>query len=296
MIRLLLVVLIGLGVTNQGFADIKRMNPAWDLKKSKKTLVEEQREERENKEALWPPKFSMGAGVNIPELIPIEGVAMFGRWAALRLYYGPPIPFKIIVDMPSDITGKPSKSGLVIGYPDATIKFDAVFGPHYGFDVIGFPMGGSFFVSVGAGVRDFSIKGGTSSPFFACSVTEAAKEPPCPDPELRIQTRTQLVLGADTKSTTTLLRYSLGWRFSFLETGYMTLILGAVKPIKTKRNLDITADLDTPGTDADAELSEEIQEYRAVKEREMEEKSLKECRPYDEKALPILGLVWGILF
>ncbi len=294
---LVIFLIIPLCSSNEGFSEIQRLKPlppSW--KQVDQKSVEQYRAEEKVKDAWWPPRVSVGGGANIPDLVPLELMLSFGRFSALRFFYGPPIPFNVLVEMPSDITGKPTKTGLAIAYPATDIKLKAVYGPHYGVEFIGFPMGGTFFVSLGASLREFSVKGKAQSPFYGCSVTEAAKEPPCGNPELRIQTRTELVLGADTKSYSTLLRSAFGWRWPILEQGYVMVTFGIAKPLKTKRSMDIEASLETPGTTMDEELSDSLLELKVAKEREMEEKALTEMKPFDEKTLPIIGVTGGMRF
>ncbi len=240
----------------------------------------------------YVPRVSVGFGLNFPELVPFETHLAFGRYIALRLFYVPRLPFNVRVEMPSDVIS--SAKGVGVANPDFTIRMKAVYGPQYGAEALVFPFGGSFFVGLGLSSRTMEVHGQAKSAILVCSLVEAAKEPPCPDPTARIKTDTQLELEAALETQAILMRGAVGWYWHVGSFGYVTLAGGATKPTKIERQAKVTASVDSPGADDD--LNGALAEVKKTKEAELEEKALEEMRPVDEKILPLLGLTAGIRF
>lgn len=240
----------------------------------------------------YEPRFALGMGFNVPELTPFEGFVTFGTWWGLRLFYTPPLPFNIRIEMPSDVLS--TKNGVAVANPDFTIKMKAVYGPQYGFELLGFPLGGSFFMGAGASYRQMTVHGSAKSPVLICSVIEAQKEPPCPDPKARLQTDTQLALDANVETDAILSRVVLGWFWHVGSAGYFSLATGATRPAQIHRDVKVTATVDSPGANDD--INGALAEVKAEKERDLERKATKEMRPVDEKILPILGISAGVRF
>ncbi len=240
----------------------------------------------------YEPRVALGIGLNFPELTPLEAYLMFGRWWGLRFFYTPPLPFNIRIEMPSDVLS--SKNGIAVANPDFTIRMKAIYGPQYGAELVGFPVGGSFFVSGGASYRKMEVRGSARSPILVCSAIEAQKEPPCPDPKARLTTDTQLQLDADAVTSAVLGRASVGWFWHVGSAGYLTLSGGATKPTRLHRNVKVRATVDSPGDNDD--INGALAAVKHEKEADLEKKAVKEMRPVDEKVLPILGITAGVRF
>lgn len=238
------------------------------------------------------PRVALGVGLNFPELTPVEAYLLFGKWWGLRLFYSPPMPFNIRVEMPSDVLS--SKNGVAVANPDFTIHMKAVYGPAYGAEVLGFPLGGSFFIAGGASYRKVELRGTARSPVLICSVAEAIKEPPCPDPDARLTTDTKLQLDADAVTSAMLARASLGWFWHISSAGYLALVGGATKPLHINRNVKVTASVDSPGPDDN--VNGALGEVKQEKEADLERKAIKAMQPVDQKVLPILGISAGVRF
>jgi len=242
----------------------------------------------------YEPQVYVGAGLNLPELMTFETWFAFGKYFALRAFYTPLIPLNIRVEMPTDVMS--AKKGLAVVNPDFTIKLRLDYGPHYGLETIAFPFGNSFFISAGASYRKMRLVGRAKSPFYICSVIEAAKEPPCGNEDARIQTSTELELEVDAVSTAILYRGSFGWLWHVGASGYLAFDAGLTKPTGIKRSVDVTANVDSPGTENDDDYVGALAAVKEERQNDMEDKALTEMRPTEEKALPIIGLSVGYHF
>ncbi len=250
---------------------------------------------RQTSRPWYQPRLALGVGMALPELVPVEGYLMFGKYAALRLFYVPPLPFNIRIEMPSDVVASKTDQNIAVANPDVTIRLKATYGPSYGAEAMVFPFAGSFFLSTGVSHRRMRIVGDARSAILICSLTEAAKEPPCPDPEARLKTGTEIVVKADVETEALLMRGAMGWFWHVGSFGYLSLTLGATRPTAIHSRATAQADLDGPSSN-DPKYSESLQELKREREGDMQQKALKEMRPVEEKTLPILGLAAGVRF
>lgn len=238
----------------------------------------------------------MGLGISFPELLPIEAIFTWWKIFALRVFYAPPIPFNIRVNMPGEVVSSYKKI-LGVAYPPTTVKLKAVYGPHYGVDAMIFPLRGSFFILGGMAFRQISLSGRAKGPILVCTKEAAEKEPPCSGDEGVIKTRTQLVLEANTKSTAYLMRGAVGWLWTLGKSGYlMWTLLGTAVPTNVKRDLDIDASISTITDDVEDDISDALRQIKEEKEEEMKQNALKEMRPVEEKPLLMIGLTGGFQF
>ena len=237
------------------------------------------------------PELAFGVGLGIPEIIPLEGYAFFGRHLAVRAFFTPPLPFKIRVEVPSDVIS--AKQGLAVANPDFTAEFKGSYGSTYGADLLYFPFGGSFFIGGGIAQRRLKLAGDASAPVLVCSIIEAAKEPPCGDPSARIETKTRLALEADVSTASLINTIETGWFARIGGSGYFTARFGFAVPWGINRTSTINATLDGPSSTPE-DISGALADIRTEKEAEMRKKVLQEIRPLDEKGLPIVAFGAGI--
>ena len=273
------------------------MPPSWgiDVQQPSQGRAPSRRAKRKTRapRPWFKPRALLGVGLNIPELVPIEGYLLFGRHFGLRAFYTPSLPFNLRVEMPADVISS-SRQGVSVANPDFNIRLKASYGAHYGIEALGFPMGGSFFIAAGVSHRRMRLSGEARSPILVCSSIEAQKEPPCPDAAARIQTDTELTIATDVETSALLTRFAVGWIWDIGSFGYLTLNAGATKPTKITRSIKVDANVDAPGDDS--ELTGALAAVKADREADLAAKALKEMRPVEEKLLPILGLSAGIRF
>lgn len=246
-----------------------------------------------NARPWYMPRVALGVGLNVPELVPIESYFFFGRYFGLRLFYAPPIPFNIRVEMPSDVIS--TKKGIAVANPDFEVRFKATYGAHYGAEALYFPLGGSFFLASGVSHRRMRLVGDAKSPVLVCSLIEAAKEPPCGDPNAAIRTRTELEVHAEAETTALLVRAAVGGFWHVGSWGYFMVNAGATKPTKINRDVTVTTELDAGG-EQDEEVKGALAQVKAEREADLKDKAIKEMRPVEEKILPIFGIAAGVRF
>jgi hypothetical protein len=237
------------------------------------------------------PRFAVGAGLNVPELIPFEAYMMFGKYFAIRSFYTPILPFNVRIEMPADVIS--TKKGIGVANPDFTIRMKAEYGAHYGAEAMIFPFGQSFFIAGGGSHRRMRLQGAAQSPILVCSLIEAAKDPPCADPNTRLQTQTELGIAADATTTAILGRAAIGGFWHIGRYGYFMMNMGYSKPLRIRRDVDIETTVDGPSS-SDQDISGAIAEVKNEREIELEKKAMQEMRPVEEKPLPIFGIAAGV--
>ncbi len=252
-----------------------------------------QRTVRRNQQAWYVPRVALGVGLNVPELLPVEGYFFFGRHFGVRLFYTPPIPFNIRVEMPSDVIS--TKKGIAVANPDFDIRMKATYGAHYGAEALYFPFGGSFFLASGVSHRRMRLVGDAKSPVLVCSIIEAAKDPPCGDPNASIRTRTELGIKADAETTALLVRAAVGGFWNVGSFGYFMMNAGVTKPTHIERRVKVTTELDTP-EEEDEEVKGALAQVKSEREADLHDKALAAMKPVEEKILPIFGIAAGVRF
>ncbi len=263
----------------------KTLPPSWKVSPQKTSPP------TRRKPPWYVPKVTLGTGLNFPEIIPIEATLLFGDHWGLRFFWSPPLPFKARVDMPSDVIS--TKKGLGVANPEFTINLDARYGPQMGFETMVFPGGGSFYMAGGLSTRSMTLAGVAQSRVLVCSLIEAAKDPPCGNPDARLETQTELKIKAEVSSTATLARAAVGSFWHIGEVGYLNFMLGFTSPLGVKRSSNVVATLETPAL-ADSEITGALAEIKKEKEVDLEKKALRELRPVDERILPLIGLTMGV--
>ena len=238
----------------------------------------------------YKPRLAVGFGLHFPDLIPIEVLGSFGRYLALRGFYSPPVPFNIRVEMPTDVIS--TKKGVGVANPDFTVRFKAHYGSSYGFESLAFPFGGSFFLGAGVSAQLVNLTGAASSPVLVCSVTEAAKEPPCGDKAARIETESKLKISADATMHTLLARLSLGWLWFIGDTGYLKINGGYIRPFQHTRGVRVDADIDSP-TGSSSEVGGALAQIKLERQADLATKAKEGLGPIGKQPLPSIGLTFG---
>lgn len=272
------------------FADEEQsIPPSW--RADDRNLYQEAPKYRKSTRPWYNPRIAIGAGLNVPELLPFEAYFLFGKYFAIRTFYTPVLPFNIRVEMPADVIS--TKKGIGVANPDFTIRMRAEYGAHYGAEALYFPFGKSLFLAAGASHRRMRLTGNARSPILVCSIIEAAKDPPCADPNARIETQSQLDISADATTTALLGRGAIGGFWHVGRFGYFMMNIGYTKPMRIHRSVDVIANVDGPSSN-DPEVSGAIAEVKAEREEELEKKALQEMQPVEERPLPIFGIAAGI--
>ena len=241
----------------------------------------------------FAPQLSLGLGAAFPDVAPVDVGLIFGKWFRLRMFWAPPVPFRIRVEMPSDVIS--TNNSIGVANPDFLINLKAVWGPSLGAEALVFPFGGSFFIAGGVSHRELTIRGSASSPILICSLAEAAQDPPCGRSDAALVTRTKLGVSADARSSALLLRTSLGGFWEFPGGFYLTSWLGTAKPTRVRRSVKADAKVESPAGDND-DINTALAAVRTEKARELEEKAKDEIAPHDQKRMLLLGVGMGWVF
>ena len=226
---------------------------------------------------------ALGFGLDIPEFYPVEGFLLINRWVALRAFYVWPIPFNVRVEMPADVI---SKKGIIVEHPDLVVNFKALYGPQYGLEGLVFPWGGGFHVFAGASYRRLSLKGGVTSGLILRS------EPNGPP----LETNSSVRLYADASTAQYVLRGGVGYLLLSPMGIYFNVFLGYSKPYKAFSHIDVQGDVLNQKATNQEDVRAALDELKAVKEAEMEDKALTAMRPAEKLSLPIVGFSFGVYF
>jgi len=241
----------------------------------------------------YVPRASLGLSTNLPELFTIESHLTFGHYVGLHLFYSPPIPITVRVEMPSDLIVVKSNVGLA--NPAFNINGQLTYGEQYGAEALAFPFGGSFFIMGGASHRRIRLVADAQTPVLICSGSAILTPNPCSDSKATITSQIQLKAHADVITEATLLRSGIGWFWHIGSFGYFTFNLGAAKPMGVKHNASLDAAIVTPAG-SDAELNAALEQMRTKKLSDLRQQTLDATKPVDRQVLPILGIGAGVRF
>lgn len=238
---------------------------------------------------------TLGVLGSLPELARMDYRYAVSPFWAFTAGVSAPMPVEVDISMPSDVIKADAKKGLAVAYPAFDIKFKIDWGPHFYTGAVWHPFGGVWYSSAGLGVRSIRIQGHAATPLRICSITEAAKDPPCGNDSAAIQTRTQLSLKADIKLLSYTARAATGWLFPITPAWVILAEAGIFAPFNTKENTKILAELlDSDGTAE--EVSGALGELRAKSEDDVKAKTKTELSKYTNKMLPVLGVGLGYRF
>lgn len=252
---------------------------------------EESDEELEKTSRRYKP-FSLTVALSTPELLRFDFKYQPSRYFSTRLAVGPGWPFKITVEMPSDVIQADKTKTLAAAYPAFNADFDATWGPHVLATANYHPFGGAWFLSFGGGYRQLTLQGSAEAALRVCTISEAAKEPPCGNDQAALQTRNRLRIEAKAVLTSTLLQAGTGWQWQPGDRWEILLAVGAVRPLKTTPNISATADIVAPdGTPQ--EVSGSLAQLKTKSESDLSEKAERELRNFADMTLPVLTLGIG---
>lgn len=267
-----------------GNAKIKMM-PRRTMDERKESEDDERSQTQAGEQRFQP--FSLSLALSTPELLRFDAKYQPSRYFSFRLSAGPGWPFKITVEMPSDVIQSDKSNTLAAAYPAFNADFEAIWGPHILLTGNYYPLGSSWFLSFGGGFRQLSIKGSAESALRVCTITEAAKEPPCGDNKSALETRNKLRIDANAILTSTLLQAGTGWQWQPGDRWEILLALGAVRPIKTTANVTANAEIiDPDGTPQ--EVSGSLAELKAKSENDLSTKAETELSNFATMTLPVV--------
>lgn len=240
-------------------------------------------------------KFSLGAALSTPELLRFDAKYQPSEYLSFRLTAGPGWPFKVTVEMPSDVIQADKSNTLAAAYPAFNAEFEATWGPHVLATANIHPFAGAWFLSFGGGFRQLTIKGSAESPLRVCTIAEAAKEPPCANDKTSLETRNRLRIEAKAVLTSTLLQAGTGWQWQPGDSWDILLAGGIVRPIKTTPRISANAEIVAPdGTPQ--EVSGSLSELKTKSERDLADKAEHELRNFADMTLPVVTFGIGYRF
>ena len=255
----------------------------------------EQRQDDDNgdqEETQAPTKkrfrpFSLSVALSTPELLRFDAKYQPSRFFSLRLAVGPGWPFKITVEMPSDVIQADKTNTLAAAYPAFNADFDATWGPHVLLTANVHPFGGAWFLSMGGGFRQLTLTGSAESALRVCTITEAAKDPPCGNDQAALQTRNRLRIDAKAVLTSTLIQVGSGWQWQPGDRWEILLAGGIVRPVKTTPKITANAEIVAPdGTPQ--EVSGSLAELKTKSESDLSDKAEHELRNFADMTLPVI--------
>lgn len=277
--------------TSQGLPPHWQAGGRAKLKTMPRTTMEQRQETESDEtqsESRIPYKpFSLSVALSTPELLRFDAKYQPSRFFSLRLAVGPGWPFKITVEMPSDVIQADKTNTLAAAYPAFNADFDATWGPHILATANVHPFGGAWFLSLGGGFRQLTLKGSAESALRVCTISEAAKDPPCGNDQASLQTRNRLRVEAKAVLNSTLIQVGSGWQWQPGDRWEILLAGGIVRPIKTTPTINATADIVAPdGTPQ--EVSGSLSELKKKSEADLSDKAEHELRNFADMTLPVV--------
>ena len=239
-------------------------------------------------------RYGVGVGLVFPDLLPFEGFYFLSKRLAVRSFLSLPIPLGVKLGVPRDEIALDTR--LKIGTPASTIDMVVTYGPILGVEGLYFPIKKSkFYVLGGLSYRRIHVTASESTPMFVCF---ARAEVPCDQDHSEYTTETKVNVDADFVSESIVLRGTVGWFWTFGESGYVNLTaFGLAKPVYTRRKANVDVSLsDAEELDGTNEkLSNGIETVKNRKEASLESKGKAMAARIDQKILPVIGLSVGIL-
>lgn len=229
-------------------------------------------------------KYGAGIGVNIPDILPIEGLAFFNKYLAARLFFVPTIPFNIRVELPRDKLS--SAGGIAVEHPDLDIKFRARYGPQYGAEVLVFPFADNFFLNFGTSYRRLTLKGGVESPLLLTATSTGTST----------TTNTHFSIKTDAETSQIVTRLGAGWFWKVFGSGYLMLNFGYTNPRASGSKVDVFVNVRNPNATEEGATTQAFDQLKTKKEAEMSQKAKEAMKPAEKLALPIIGITFGVLF
>jgi hypothetical protein len=274
------------------------------VKMMPRTTMEQRQDgddQEEDEEQLKTPSkrsyksFSLSVALSTPELLRFDAKYQPSRYFSFRLAVGPGWPFKITVEMPSDVIQSDKTNTLAAAYPAFNADFDATWGPHLLATANVHPFGGAWFVSLGGGFRQLTLTGSAESALRVCTINEAAKDPPCGNDQASLQTRNRLRLDAKAVLTSTLIQFGSGWQWQPGDRWEILLAGGAVRPIKTTPKISANAEIIAPDGTPQS-VSGSLAELKTKAESDLSDKAEHELRNFADMTLPVITLGIGYRF
>ena len=232
---------------------------------------------------LPEPRVAFGVGLDVPELFPLEAYFFYNKWLSIRSFYVWPLPYKVRVEMPRDVV---SKKGFIVEHPDLNINFQLIYGPQYGWETMVFPFRGRFHLFGGASYRSLRLKGVVQSNLILRA--EAGGEP--------LETNSSVRIEADAATSQYVARAGLGYLYVAPMGLYFNFFAGYSRPYATKSGVEVKAAVVNTRASNQADVNAALEGFKEAKEAEMEATALKQMRPVEKLALPILGLSLGVYF
>lgn len=240
-------------------------------------------------------RWTIGIAVAVPELVRLDLRKQLTNTMDLYANIGPGWPFEITVEMPSDVIKSDQTNTLAAAYTAFDANFDATWGPHLNAGIAWHPLGGAWFVGASGGYRSLGLKGSAQSQLRICTIAEAAKEPPCANDQVALQTRNHLRVEVDARVESVMAAAQTGWAWQAGEHFQILLGLGATRALRTTYKVKVNATIvDVDGTPQ--EVSGALSELKIKSEQDVAGKSKTELASFAEKTLPTASLGIGYAF
>jgi hypothetical protein len=231
--------------------------------------------------------LAIGASLNSPEIVALEGIFSFSRSWALKFFVAPPLTFGLSIDLPAlDIAGN---NNFKVQTVPQSVPVDLVYGPHIGSELLLYPFDSAFFVSAGVSYRTVNATMDDDLPIRVCSSTSTV----CSSDSA---SRASLRMESKIETTAMSARAAVGWHWKF-RNWYLSLPIGFVVPVVTNRSAQVDSHLSTDlAPSIDAFVRSALKSVQDEEEEAAESQIKAELELYDTLPLPMFGLAIGLQF
>jgi|GEM_PF-5535088 len=201
---------------------------------------------------------------------------------SLQAAYAPAQPIHVDLEVP----GKKlvEQDGFAIRSPQLTLPFDVEFGSHWSISGEWHPWSGSFYLGLGFGYRQLTIKSHVESALMF------------EDESSMVLSNTRFSADLSSRTEQELLRSVIGQRWSS-DALFWGWSMGLVKPLRARSQvLTQLRILNLRASDSADTSAENVEDALQVQEELIRSKVLRELSKFERMALPLLGLEIGIRF
>ncbi|SMF54782.1 hypothetical protein [Pseudobacteriovorax antillogorgiicola] len=222
--------------------------------------------------------WSLGLGLNVPDIIPLEGMVRYDGLFAFRGFFVPSLPFDVKVEYSRGVLA--NQDGLAIENPDLTIDFDGVYGPQWGLEFLIFPFQESLYIGFGWSRRALSLEGRIDSNLILSSSAGS------------INTNSVISIEARARVVQTVNRISLGWKVP-IGSIYLSFNLGYTFPEGGQSQLEMKGNIANPSAIEDIS-NQTIEEAERTFEADLEDQTRDDVDKVKDFEAPILGISIGM--
>jgi hypothetical protein len=228
-----------------------------------------------------PRRWSLELPLGFPEGLGADAHYHASPYFSLNLFHHRPTPLRIKTQLKS--RKLVDREGFLIRSPTLDLPFHVDLGPHHGMGASYRPFGSAFYLMLALEWREVRIRSSVQSHLEIM------------DSQSRMMTNTLFQATAETHTTQSLLRPSLGYRWDIGETRYFfSLYSGWSRPLEGRSRVRTEVRVRNPEASQPSEVeARNLEEAENEQARIVEQKLVQELKKFEKQSLPVFGISLG---